>query len=233
VLFFYYNNSEQEDNKMSERRWTVEVDGERTGAGTVKIVSDFGEFVYGIMPNGQDGWYFHEKGGGGSVAVPFLIQNGKLLIGLIEEERYNQGGIVSNLPRGRMNPRESGDLTSQTTARLAVDEKVGFCIPKPRIFLIDGEPANPNSAILRTANEGEGVKFYGFLVFPEEVESKEGKIVFKESEKDNDAFSQTLRKATECFFVPWEEAILVADMFTAAGIARLLAHLKKMGEVIM
>ena len=218
----------------TKRAWTVKVDGrEVKEVKIVEIFSNFGILTYGLLPNGTDGWNFYEKGGGGSVAVPFLIQDGKLLLGLIEEERFNQGGIVPNIPRGRMSQREKTSLTSETTARLAVDEKVGFCIPKFRIFLIDGEPTNPNSALLQTAYKGEGVKFYGFRVLPEEVELEEDKIVFKESEKGNNIFSQTLRKATECFFVPWEKAVLVADIFTAAGIARLLAHLKKMDEVII
>ena len=59
---------------------------------------------YGLTPGGYDGVLIHENGGGGDIVVPYFFKDGERYIGLVEQNRFTQGGKVLNLPRGYRDP---------------------------------------------------------------------------------------------------------------------------------
>lgn len=205
-----------------ERGWSVYLNGE-----LVKNVSELtienpniGKLGYGDK-GGYDGVNFHEIGGGGSVIIPFVEYARGTLIGVVEQKRPNQGGIVLNVPRGFLNP---GEKHFEAAIR-ETKEETEFKKPEDRFFPIKGSPVNPNSAFFVTANDGEGVKFFGLKIFPEEVTNNNGEVVFRKEHIK--PVSRAAEGIVKCKFIPYEDVIMLSDAFSIVGATRLLAHLTR------
>lgn len=177
----------------------------------------FGTLEYGLTKGGWDGWTFHELGGGGSVIVPYANINGQLFVGLVWQNRPNQGGNVWNVPRGFLAFGENhfGSAVQE------LEQEVGYRSMELR--LLEGKPMNPNSAFFVTEGD-EGVRAYA-------LEIREDELV--NNGADGWAFNpqilKPISKSAElifgCRFFPWEQATEVGDMFTLAAIARLRASI--------
>lgn len=182
------------------------------------------EVPYGLTPAGYDCLSIHSPGGGGSVIVPFSIYEGEVLIGMVYQKRFNQGGDVWNLPRGFVNPNE----THINAAKREFIEETGienekFDFP---VILLNG-PLNPDSAWFKTDKEGEGVKFFSVLI-PGELLAREEGNTYKWALGEDNLLSQATKEAEsifKCRFFPWQEAMHVSDMFTCAGVGRLITYL--------
>ena len=218
--------------KQAKRGWKVEIDGKPVGH--VEKISithpSFGELAYGLTPPGYDGWSFCEHGGGGAVIVPYCITRGRLFIGLVEQQRHNQGGKVLNVPRGFLSP---GETHFQAAAREFTEETSLAVVPSS-VTALSGVPLNPNSAFFETAGEGDGVKCYAVNVDESLLCAAEssGRLAFRAGVLKADAASKQAKLAEQilgCVFVPVADAARVGDMFTVAVVARLAASLGRIG----
>jgi ADP-ribose pyrophosphatase YjhB (NUDIX family) len=173
----------------------------------------FGSLRYGLSMLGYDTWNFHEVGGGGAVIAPYSVLDNELFVGVVQQVRPNQFGEVWNLPRGFL---DNGELHAAAAVR-ELREETGLLA---HAFLLPGEPVNPNSAFFVTA-PGEGVRFYAAQV-PAERARRDvlgpGQITLPLTAQEEGI--STLR------FIPWQQAMSLADMFTVAGVGRLLAYLR-------
>ncbi len=211
--------------QQAGRGWKVDFNGKRIGYVEDLTLSheQFGTFEYGNTPAGYDAWCFKEIGGGGSVIVPYAIiphqprsgRNG-LYIGLVEQDRWTMGKSVWNVPRGFLT---SGETHFQTAQREA-GEELQFNFPE-RFVELSGEPANPNSAFFVTPPE-EGVRFYSLHIKQQELVREGDRYKLK---KDVLApVSDTAERISRSAFFYYETALAVSDMFTIAGVGRLLGQ---------
>jgi ADP-ribose pyrophosphatase YjhB (NUDIX family) len=222
-------------DKQEKRGWAVRVNGEIVPS--VKLVEienpRFGRLVYGSVGGAYDSWAFAEIGGGGAVSVPFTFFNKRLFIGVVEQKRDNQGGIVLNVPRGFLNPGENHfeAVKRETT------EEVGLALPL-EYSDISGQPANTNSTFFVTSDPGEGVKFFSLNVPLELLEPDEeytapklcpahfpSMKVFKFKADTVKAVGKGAEQIFKCVFVPWRYAAKLSDMFTKAAVSVLWASL--------
>jgi 8-oxo-dGTP pyrophosphatase MutT (NUDIX family) len=217
--------------KQAGRGWKVWVNGQEIRE-VSRVTIDhpkFGTLEYGLDPGGYDRWSFHENGGGGSVIVPFAVCGGVVYVGVVEQKRVNQGGVVPNLPRGFLQP---GENHFQAAGREAGEELGGEVRHEP--FPLDGEPMNPNSTFFETWDKlpdgsPEGVRFFGLPFQAHELEGSSDRLTFKPGVVRVRPDLQDKRVAElilTCSFIPWDKAMRLGDMFTSAGTGRLLAHLR-------
>ncbi|MFA6017610.1 MAG: hypothetical protein WCT28_03140 [Patescibacteria group bacterium] len=201
---------------------------------------ELGRLEYGEQPgkdgepSGYDTFQFLENGG--SVTLLYAIVNGQLLIGLVRQFRscernpqYNPDGFVPNSPRGFHNPHCEPGLT----AAEEISEEVGPLTGE--IARLSGANLNCNNAWITYRDErrdGESVAQGGVTIYALRVD--EGQMEL-DSETGGWRVSSVVRSKRPkgspyevidaCTFVPWTEAIQTRDVFTSAGVARLLALL--------
>lgn len=203
-----------------KRGWTLRVNGQLVEDATeVELESRFGLLRWGKGPAGYDQWGFEEPGGGGSVLVPFFVcKNDKAVwVGVVRQPRpFQCAEPVDNLPRGFLEP---GQSHFQTALREG-GEEVGFTEAE-RISALPGDPGNPNSTFFVTL--AGGVRFFG-VRFSEDEMTKDGStFVFKPGVVQ--ATTKDAEKIMGCRFISWIEAMKLGDLFTNAGVGRLLASL--------
>lgn len=213
-------------DKQGERGWRLTVNG-----GTISDVKhfclanpQFGRIEYGAAPGGAyDTWAFHEIGGGGSVTLPYALLEDDLYVGVVEQNRPNQGGKVFNVPRGFL---ASGESHFRAAEREFAEE-VGLVEPFT-VEELPGLPGNPNSAFFDTRGDGEGVKFFGVRIPGTCLESvsEARRYRLRKGMVSTDPASKAARVAEQILdtvFMPWIEVVQLSDMFSVAGAARLKA----------
>lgn len=229
--------------KAGEKRgWTVSIDGSPLTPGFVEIHHPaFGTLAYGKHPldptqpdgPGYDSWAFAENGGGGSVIVPFARISEHVYIGLLDQQRNLQGGRVLNVPRGFLETGKS----HISSAIHELEEEVGGDFSWGSVFELYGKPANPNSAFFDTRLSGEGVRFYGLRFYEADLRPIEcGRFAFQPEAFSIITAEVRQRRLLEnirdgLIFVSWVEAAQQSDMFTVAGVGRLMAAFAKIRAV--
>ena len=206
------------------RKWTVELDGKRVEPALVELASRFGVLRYGWSVSGYDGWSCRELGGGGVIAVPYAIKDGALWLGVIEQVRANQGGVVLNVPRGFL---EAGEAHASAAGR-ELEEETGISGLVP--VELAGSPVNANSAYFETPNAGEGARFYALELDAEWLVEDTRGYRLREERIAGSAAAVAERKREQIGvlrFIAWSEAAALSDMFTVAAVARLLAELQR------
>src|SRR3990172_1548795 len=184
----------------------------------------YGALFYGKSPSGDhDQWSFHEKGGGGSVTIPFAIVKGSLHIGVVRQPRPLQDRFnpVLNVPRGFLDPGETHFQAAERESGEELGIKATFQLP--------GDPANPNSTFFETWAEGEGVRFFG-------LEVNRNLLVADGNDYNLNPDSITpVTKTAEGImgarFISWQMAVMLGDLFTRGGVASLLGHLVSEGRL--
>jgi len=221
--------SEIPDDKKESRDWTILLDRvEFVDLAIIQIVNPrVGVVTYGMTPDGHDGWNFHEVGGGGSVIVPYAVWKKELFIGVIKQDRPNQGGNVLQLPRGLL---DAGEDHFDAALR-ELSEEIGNKFSQKEIMLLGGDPCNPNSTFFVTTPPDEGVRFYAIQFRSNELMplmEGEGYTLQPGLLKESATTQATefAERILGCQFIPWPKAAQLGDMFTVAGVGRLLAHLK-------
>ncbi len=215
-------------DKQDKRDWKVEVNGQPVAEVSRVSISnpEFGILEYGNDPAGYDRWGFHGNGGGGSVVVPYSLIEGELHIGVVEQVRVNQGGAVLNVPRGFLHAGES----HFRAARREFTEETGHTPQKNDVFRFEGRPMNPNSAFFETIGPDEGVQAFGLRIHQEVLERRlDGGYRFRPGMLETAPASRDAKLAEQilgCRFVKASDALQLGDMFTVAGVGRLLGHLK-------
>ena len=202
--------------KDKGRGWTVLIDGEEQKTGKVEISSKFGTLIYGLRPEGYDGWAFREQGGGGAVTVPYArTSDGELLVGLLLEKRANMGDEpVWCAIGGFVDPGESHD-TAQT--REAAEES-GLDAAKAEELA--GMATNANRAFfVADASVGEGVRGYGLSIPFDWLEADGESFKLKDA-----ALIAGFKKADDMRLFPWRAAIgRSPDALARSAIAQLIA----------
>ena len=183
---------------------------------------------YGFQ--GYDGWSIHEKLGGGSVVVPYIVKDGKVLIGQVSQNRKLAGGVVAEVPRGFADLSDNDHLD---TAVRETAEETGVEAERGRFHLL-GSEVNMNSTFFNTSNPDEGVSFFGLQPRDDEVEKferEDGVTAYRFNEIFRVAAAaaaeygdKTAERIVKTEFIPLSEAMKSRDGFTLAGVGLLLAH---------
>jgi hypothetical protein len=213
-----------EDEQALNPPWHMEL--ELPGYNLVRFSQpQFGVLTVGLRAEGFNGWSFKEAGGGGVVTLPYVTVDEELFVGLIQQHRPLQGGLVWNAVRGfSENPFDKRSDAVRETA-----EELGYAA-EARIVELEGARANWNSAFHETPT-GEGVAFFAFRVDDDEIvsceeESLGDERVFRFGEgllQRIEAADRVGEMILQARFIHWKTAAGVADMFTNAAVARLLA----------
>lgn len=199
---------------------SVELVNERMGITfrLAAVTSPDGKFLY-------DAPEIHENGGGGVVTTPYAMIDGKLMIGVVGQNRPLAGGFMEENPRGFLDNGE----THEEGALRETREETGLDNIKSRIIQT-GSEINPNSAFFNTSKPGEGVSFFS-------VEVNQDELTLMSDEDGNTywAFTETIRSQAEgdkvaeriltSRFVPVSEARQSKDGFTLIGVGLLLCDM--------
>lgn len=221
----------KEPEAQTKRGWKLEINGveHKEPIETVKLFNGkMGvEVLYGQRPEGYDGFVLKEPGGGGAVTIPYYIHDGNIYIGVVEEARptCTDGSTekVLNVPRGFLTPGE----THFEAAKRELAEEAGYEPIEKRIVQLEGKPQNPNSTFFVTGKD-KGVKMYGVKLQDSEISiARDSDNPTKREFKFDKAIIKPISKMGERIgaskFIHWTEAVSQIDMFTVAGVARILA----------
>lgn len=210
--------------------WEIAVDGVKLSPKQLTIVNEQlgGQVVYGRNPaSGRDQWAYHERGGGGSVTLPFAVLNGRLYVAVVQQNRPLQSKVpVLNAVRGFLDP----DKTHFEIAAAELGQEMGL-IARP--IKLPGPGANPNSTFFETWGEGEGISFWAVPVSTGMLEKTNDELRFKKGAlkpAEGDKIAEIILGSR---LIRWEEAAGLGDMMTLSGISRLLAWLRQQGKLKM
>lgn len=213
---------------QSKRGWELQVNGETVpdvSSATLTNASMGLELKYGQTPQGYDAWKFHEPGGGGSVTMPWAVIDGKILLGVVNQNRPAAGGVMSEAPRGFMDPGES----HLEAAVRETSEETGLQALKER-FVMLGNGKNPNTTFFDTSGQGEGVTFFGLQVMPDELEQinqEDGAsyYAFRHDIRAQATGDKVAERILGSRFIPIQEAVTSPDLMTAAGAGLLTGYM--------
>ncbi len=204
--------------------WSVSVDGAMLpSVGHVVIQnSKFGILSFGLRPEQTIGWGWREVGGVG--IIPWVVFEGKLLIGLLQQDRPFIGkDPILNIPRGFAKLA----ATFEESAAAEFKEEVGLRGDEwPRRLVSLGDVAtNANSTFFDTTDK-RGFRYFAFEAKESELEEQDGMLRFKrELVLRTDDPAEWIR---DCVFVQWYKAAKNPDNFSSAGVARLIASKREL-----
>lgn len=152
-----------------------------------------------------------------SEPCPTSLVNGHLMIGMIQQERATMpGGVAWNIPRGFLEP----GLTHFENAARETEEELGVKELTGGLKDLPGEPANSNSTFFDT-RMGNGFRYYSLYVPQSLLDCSQQNPMFHPGLFTPK--SMAAERIMQCCFVPWRTAARIADNFTNAGVARLIA----------
>lgn len=198
--------------------WRVTLNGEPMAVFELAAVHPrLGTLSWGLRLEGTVGWIWEEIGGGGVGTVPYVMINGELMIGLIQQDRPTMpGGVAWNIPRGFLEP----GLTHFESAVRETEEELGVKELAGALKELPGEAANANSTFFDT-RAGNGFRYYGRHVPQSLLDCSQQNPMFRLGLFTPK--SMAAERIIQCRFVAWRTAARVADNFTNAGVARLIA----------
>jgi 8-oxo-dGTP pyrophosphatase MutT (NUDIX family) len=205
------------DDLPDNKCWDVTVKRSPSGrASEVTIESErHGTVSYGLRDGLYPSWVFREVGGGGAVTLPFVKDpNGKVLIGLLLEDRPNMGGKRWCIPGGFIDP---GETHVEAGMRETLEEVGVF---QPPVLELEGPPINPNRAFFDAdPSKGEGVRAFGMeLPYAWLVPGEQGTFHLA------DGIQVGVKSPKNLTFFTARDAIHVTgDGFAAMAIGKLLA----------
>jgi hypothetical protein len=201
-----------------EHDWKIILNGHSVAASEFAAVHpNFGALSWGVRPEGTVSWVWEEIGGGGVGIVPYVIMGGRLMIGISQRERAPMpGGLAWNIPRGFLEP----GLTHFESAEREMAEELGLNTMSAGLKELPGEEANCNSTFF-DIHAGGGVRFYSLAVPQSLLDCAHSCPVFRRGLFTPK--SAAAERILQCQFVHWRAAARMADTFTNAGVARLIA----------
>lgn len=208
------------------RGWEVQIDGQPVDASSLVITnSNLGVNVsYGMRPEGYDGVVIRERGGGGSVTVPYTRVDDELYVGMVLEERKTIGSYVWNVPRGFL---DAGERHEDAAVR-ELQEETGAQAKTYGSIILLASGINANSAFFDTNSQpnepNAGVRFYALEVDGSALEPTNNGYKFRENIPPVDP-SRTAERIVTARFKPLHEAMNTNDMFSLAAIGCLVTHL--------
>ncbi|MEM9385992.1 MAG: NUDIX domain-containing protein [Pseudomonadota bacterium] len=232
------NTSLTELPSDAEPDWTLIVDGTPMRCRMARLESVFGAWSYGWHPGGYDTWWFAEHAGGGAIVLPYVKVEGRLLVGLIAEQRPNAGSKVWGAIGGFVD----GDESHLRAAQREALEEVGLA--SETVHALPGTPALSNRAFfVADLPAGKGVHFFAVAVPQAQVELvSERDTTGRKMHDDLLAPSPSSPKVSgrwwtppgaeieQILFLDWEDAVVAsADALALAGLARLKAWTERSG----
>lgn len=219
------------DEEQGTRGWRLKLNGKLVKrVRSLRLESRFGTLQYGMTSRLYDTWAYEEvnRGSAGSVIVPYVVVSNHLYIGLVCQERHAMGGKVWGIPRGY---KEKGETFLETACREA-GEELGFNLAE-RFIELSGSPVNPHGGFFVTLDENDGIRFFSLEIKANEVieETTEYGRVFRLHKRTQEVTSKVGEQIFDAKFFPWEEALQLKDMFTIAGIGRLLPAVMKIRQI--
>lgn len=227
----------------TRRGWTLEVDGEIITPTQFTLVNERfgGELVYGMRPEGYDGFVIRERGG--SVTLPYTVSpDGQILVGLIDEYRPTNGeSSTLNAPRGMANV---GETSRRDTAARELFEETGYDPTSQEVGSAALEltelatDVNANSTYIDISRpENEGTAFFALNVPSDHLElrhDEDGALYYAFPEQtQKTAEDAATEKIFGSRFVPIHEALQSKDMFTGYAVGQLLGRLLEDGNYIV
>ncbi|HLD63335.1 MAG TPA: hypothetical protein VI913_00385 [Candidatus Peribacteraceae bacterium] len=191
--------------------WTVCIDGRTEPVSHIACTSKYGTLEWGKRPEGFTGWVWNEAGGGGAITIPYSYRpDSELLVGLIEENRLNMGGLRWCAIGGFAELPATHAETQVKEARdeAGIDSRQTFPLGIPQIsnrLYFVGDPT-----------KDEGVHAYALEVPFAQLDQN---MQIPEAEGK-------LGKAT---FHHWRKAVLeiCGDVLATAAVAQLVAKLEE------
>ncbi len=213
-----------------KRGWKVEIDGDEKTVSHIKLTSQYGTLSYGLRSDGFDGWAWREIGGGGAFTLPFTFDSaGRLLVGLLPEERPNMGEEGTTLlciVGGFVDPGETHNQAQDHEAgeEVGLDGLLSEEIP--------GLPLNGNRLFfVADPYRDEGGRAWAMQIPFAWLLSRDG-YRYHMTELPV-TLRARLGKAANVVFLPWIQAIqATADQIAVAAIGRLVAMLVERGNVL-
>ncbi len=218
--------------KGMERVWQVFIDGQKVDHYShLAAKSQYGLMNIGLSLDKGQYVTLQEADSSGAVIIPFvIIQNEKLVYlnklnkknnylvyaGLIRQWRLRQGGWVWNVPRGYANLGEN----SKKTAARELMEETGLA---GKLFLLPGQPLNPNSTYFETGHNG-GVIIYAINLGPDLADWQNNKVTLRHRPRPT-GIDETIKA---CRFFPLARLSQLGDMFSVAAESRLRYYLENL-----
>lgn len=212
----------------AEPAWTLIVDGTPVRCRMARLESVFGSWSYGWHPGGYDTWWFAEHAGGGAIVLPYVQVDGRLLVGLIAEQRPNASGEVWGAIGGFVDGRESHLHAAQREAL----EEVGLM--SDAVHALPGNAALSNRAFFAAdLPAGEGVHFFAVEVPTAQIELAGTNERHRSDVAATDETSPKVAgrwrtppgaEIEQILFLDWADAVFAsADALALAGLGRLKA----------
>lgn len=179
---------------------------------------------YGMLTHGYDSIVVTEIGGAN--IAPYCIMEETLHIGVLRQLRYNMGGWVLNIPRGFMNLNENH---FQAAVRENQEETRFNFTNLKRIKQLSHAPQNQDSGYFNTV-DGKGIQTFSLLISPTELEQTTdlnwcSGTIYQFKPEVLKPISSIAEKIMGCKFIPWREAMKLADMPTTNATGMLIATL--------
>ena len=196
------------------KNWSLKIDGEDVIARHLELNSRWGKLSFGMRPEGFEGWAW--EGAGGVVTLPYVHEDGQLLIGLLAEHRPNMSETaVYCVIGGFVDPGED-DRAAQ--ARESMEEAE---IDTTRAFEMKGVPTLEDRMYFVGEYGKVGNRAYALRFELTDLEE-----VGDHWELRKGASASGLKKPQELHFFPWREAVrITADSLARSAIALLLCEL--------
>ncbi|MEK7575030.1 MAG: hypothetical protein AAB511_02245 [Patescibacteria group bacterium] len=205
----------------AKRGWTITADGVIIRPRKLTLESRFGVWTYGVRPEGYDSIVIGEAAGGGAATLPYsYAPDGRLLVGLVMENRPNMGDEPTPCLMGGF--VKLGETHAQAQTRFGVEEG-GMNTGSAKE--LQGFPANFNRAYcVADAKADEGLH-----VFAVEIDHGVLDSVANFSWKLKPTAHWMLPGAKNpdaLRFFTWRMAVReTADALARSAIAQLLADL--------
>ena len=191
------------------------------GEGDQQIYRHLQLGLMGSEGNEYEAIAYYEAGGGGTVVIPFVVVEGRLHIGVLIQHRQLMGQKPVMTAAGGY--KAPADVSDRQTGERELREEVTRQSVILRGFMIEGDPVNPNRAVVITAGEGEGVTFFAAEINSDYVKKvDDGYYHFVPGAGDVDP---GVEKALKTVFIPVREAARSPCGFVRCGTLALIADL--------
>ena len=153
--------------------------------------------------------------------------DGVLRLGVVEQLRHTQGGVVDNVTRGYRRP---GENALENGVREFIEETgVNPGENAIEIFEPSGKPVNMNSANYETWGDNEGVNFFACYVSPELLTQDGNTYTFRRDLIDTLDEERKKEQIFKAKFITASEALQSNDAFTIIIVGRIMLHLRNEG----
>lgn len=201
-----------------ERTYSVFADGIEISPKNLFITGQGGEvWMLGVRKEGWQGMLYRENGGGGNVTLPWArLDDGNILVGLIEEHRPNMGNGFSLCAMG--GALDTGETRAESQEREA-DEEAGLNTKAAQLLPGPGV-VQDRLFYVADVTAGEGIRCFELQFDPSLLEECGGGTWHAKLGVVNH------KRESQLVFVPiWQAVQMASDAMALCAIAKLAAKL--------